>query len=255
MRSTSNIPATGADRQSPCVDSRSGCVLSLLLPSAAAEFHPPLKTADGFAVPQPGRRFEFPRDHGSHPDFKIEWWYVTGHLFGESDRRFGFQATFFRRAGPPPTNGSAVAGHFSTVWQRRVASRAHGAAGCARRAVHPRGTVEPAGLGCRVEHQHAGGAQRQLVLASGHRTRAALCRCKVPFAVKPPFRSNSPRPSRSCVFGENGVSRKGASPTASSHYLTFSRLEVAGERDAGWPEASRPRAGVDGPRDQQQPTG
>jgi predicted secreted hydrolase len=31
------------------------------------------------------------------------------------------------------------------------------------------------------------------------------------------------------VFGENGVSRKGASPTASSYYLTFPRLEVTGE--------------------------
>ncbi len=31
------------------------------------------------------------------------------------------------------------------------------------------------------------------------------------------------------VFGENGVSRKGAAPTASSHYLTFSRLAVEGE--------------------------
>ncbi|MFM9952774.1 MAG: hypothetical protein ACKVVO_01835, partial [Opitutaceae bacterium] len=38
----------------------------------------PLTTADGFAVPQPGHRFTFPRDHGNHPDFKIEWWYVTG---------------------------------------------------------------------------------------------------------------------------------------------------------------------------------
>ncbi|MEZ0389733.1 MAG: lipocalin-like domain-containing protein, partial [Verrucomicrobium sp.] len=54
-----------------------------------------LKTPEGFALPQPGRKFEFPRDHGSHPEFKIEWWYVTGHLYTEGGRRFGFQATFF----------------------------------------------------------------------------------------------------------------------------------------------------------------
>ena len=41
----------------------------------------PLVTADGFAVPRPGKVFSFPRDHGSHPEFKLEWWYVTGHLF------------------------------------------------------------------------------------------------------------------------------------------------------------------------------
>ncbi|HSH16019.1 MAG TPA: lipocalin-like domain-containing protein, partial [Verrucomicrobiae bacterium] len=73
--------------------------LLLALRLDAADFVPPLKTDDGFAVPQPGHAFEFPRDHGSHPEFKIEWWYVTGHLFNEQNRRFGFQATFFRRAG------------------------------------------------------------------------------------------------------------------------------------------------------------
>ncbi len=83
-----------------------GFVFGLLLPLAAPEFDPPRETNDGFAVPQPGHRFEFPRDHGSHPAFKIEWWYVTGHLFGEEDRRFGFQATFFRRAGPRSTNSA-----------------------------------------------------------------------------------------------------------------------------------------------------
>ena len=27
-----------------------------------------------------GYRFAFPRDHASHPDYKIEWWYYTGNL-------------------------------------------------------------------------------------------------------------------------------------------------------------------------------
>ena len=31
----------------------------------------PLTTPEGFVVPQPGHRFTFPRDHGSHPEFKI----------------------------------------------------------------------------------------------------------------------------------------------------------------------------------------
>ncbi|OYU98004.1 MAG: hypothetical protein CFE45_18180, partial [Burkholderiales bacterium PBB5] len=57
---------------------------------------------EGFAVPQPGKTFSFPRDHGAHPEFKLEWWYVTGHLYadGAGGRRFGFQATFFRQAAP-----------------------------------------------------------------------------------------------------------------------------------------------------------
>ena len=38
------------------------------------------------------KRLVFPRDHGAHPDYRIEWWYVTGWLDGP----LGFQITFFR---------------------------------------------------------------------------------------------------------------------------------------------------------------
>jgi predicted secreted hydrolase len=41
---------------------------------------------------KPNPRFSFPRDHGAHPDFRTEWWYVTGWLDGYA----GFQITFFR---------------------------------------------------------------------------------------------------------------------------------------------------------------
>lgn len=43
-----------------------------------------------------GYRFEFPRDHASHPEFKIEWWYYTGNVQTSEGRRFGYQVTFFR---------------------------------------------------------------------------------------------------------------------------------------------------------------
>lgn len=42
---------------------------------------------------------QFPRDLGSHPDFAIEWWYVTGRLLS-GQREFGFQLTFFRSRVP-----------------------------------------------------------------------------------------------------------------------------------------------------------
>ena len=45
---------------------------------------------------QPAIAFEFPRDHASHPEFKIEWWYYTGNVQTADGRRFGFQVTFFR---------------------------------------------------------------------------------------------------------------------------------------------------------------
>ena len=44
----------------------------------------------------PGYEYAFPRDHGAHPDYKLEWWYYTGHLDAEDGRRFGYELTFFR---------------------------------------------------------------------------------------------------------------------------------------------------------------
>ncbi|MBK7600864.1 MAG: carotenoid 1,2-hydratase [Acidobacteria bacterium] len=40
--------------------------------------------------------FSFNRDHASHPDYKVEWWYYTGNLKTSDGRRFGYQLTFFR---------------------------------------------------------------------------------------------------------------------------------------------------------------
>jgi predicted secreted hydrolase len=43
----------------------------------------------------PPAHIAFPRDHGAHPAFKTEWWYMTGHVQA-GEREFGFQVTFFR---------------------------------------------------------------------------------------------------------------------------------------------------------------
>ncbi|MFQ5598463.1 MAG: lipocalin-like domain-containing protein [Nitrospiria bacterium] len=45
----------------------------------------------------PGYRFAFPRDHGSHPTYLIEWWYFTGNLQSKSGDAYGYELTFFRR--------------------------------------------------------------------------------------------------------------------------------------------------------------
>jgi len=52
----------------------------------------------GFARALAPREFEFPADHGPHPDFRTEWWYFTGNLRDPAGARFGFQLTFFRIA-------------------------------------------------------------------------------------------------------------------------------------------------------------
>jgi predicted secreted hydrolase len=55
----------------------------------------------GFAAVTPGKAFSFPADHGPHPEFRIEWWYVTANLVDSSGAACGVQWTLFRLAMQP----------------------------------------------------------------------------------------------------------------------------------------------------------
>ena len=58
-------------------------------------------SAAGYAKVTPGKVFAFPADHGPHPDFRIEWWYVTANLVGTNGEALGAQWTLFRQALAP----------------------------------------------------------------------------------------------------------------------------------------------------------
>jgi predicted secreted hydrolase len=53
---------------------------------------------DGYASVVPGKRFVFPDDHGIHPDFRIEWWYLTANMKDDKGRDWGLQWTLFRQS-------------------------------------------------------------------------------------------------------------------------------------------------------------
>jgi predicted secreted hydrolase len=63
---------------------------------ASGNAGPPRATRAPPAQVLPGLRVEFPRDHGSHPEHRTEWWYVTGWLVTTRGETLGFQVTFFR---------------------------------------------------------------------------------------------------------------------------------------------------------------
>ncbi|WP_416357116.1 lipocalin-like domain-containing protein [Aureimonas phyllosphaerae] len=72
----------------------------LVLPARAQEY----------PVVRPGVPLSFPADHGAHPDFRTEWWYVTGWLRTGTGEELGFQVTFFRtRPSIDPANPSRFA--------------------------------------------------------------------------------------------------------------------------------------------------
>lgn len=56
---------------------------------------------DSFAVPEPNPTFDFPADHGPHPDYRIEWWYLTANMTGPDGTVYGLQWTLFRSALAP----------------------------------------------------------------------------------------------------------------------------------------------------------
>ncbi len=183
--------------------------------------------AVSFSYPQAGRQFVFPRDHGSHPDFKIEWWYVTGHLFSKADakRRFGFQATFFRQAGSAPGTANneppeAFApapfylAHMALlevatqkfIFQERL-NRSGWDAGSSTE------TLDVRNGNWSLRFTNA--ATERMALTGGIRSEALF---QLDLTPAQPL----------VVFGRDGLSRKGADPLASSHYLTFPRLAAGG---------------------------
>lgn len=183
-------------------------------------------TPEGWMIPQVGNPFQFPKDHGSHPRFGIEWWYITGHLQDTNRTRYGFQATFFRRGIPPSKTHSAA----TAVFGDQQLFLAHMA-------------LLEVDTG-RFRHQErlnregwdAFAAQETLDVRNGN---WSLCWTSSPSSqpelqLKGSIRAEilmdfHLRPMKPLVqFGTNGVSRKAEEPTASSHYLTFPRLAVSG---------------------------
>lgn len=101
-------PASGPDATPTPGDGEPG--LSDVLGSIASE---------NFARVTGPRRFEFPEDHGPHPQYRSEWWYFTGNLRTDRNQRFGFQLTFFRFA------LSADAPQSKSAWATNQAWMAH----------------------------------------------------------------------------------------------------------------------------------
>ncbi len=92
----------------------------LLLPVAAFAqgFSGLGSDAEGFATPKPDPIFSFPKDHGAHPDYRIEWWYLTANLEAADGTPYGLQWTLFR---------SALAPGEKTGWQSPQIWFAHAA--------------------------------------------------------------------------------------------------------------------------------
>lgn len=174
-------------------------------------------------MPRADYELEFPRDHGSHPDFRIEWWYLTGHLFAE-DRRFGFQATFFRLGQrPEATPGSEKFGD-AQIFMAHM-----GLSDPGREFFVHEERLNRAGwnASARVGDLDVRNGDWRLVRAGGGLRLHGSIRSEASFELRLlPHK-------RHVVFGEDGISRKGPEGTAASYYITFPRIDVEGTLTLG----------------------
>lgn len=96
-------------------------VLALLSGHALAQGYGGLGAdAPGFATPQPGTPLVFPKDHGAHPNFRTEWWYLTANLKGADGASYGVQWTLFRHALEP--NATREGWDDRNIWMAHAAA-------------------------------------------------------------------------------------------------------------------------------------
>ncbi|HZO20921.1 MAG TPA: lipocalin-like domain-containing protein [Steroidobacteraceae bacterium] len=84
-----------------------------------------VRAKSGFELALAPREFHFPLDHGPHPTFRHEWWYVTGNLDAAGGARFGFELTFFRFALAPGNGTDTPARSQQSRWRARQIYLAH----------------------------------------------------------------------------------------------------------------------------------
>lgn len=180
---------------------------------------------DGFRRALEPRAFSFPADHGSHPEFRAEWWYFTGNVFTAADRHFGFELTFFRVALGPGTAERSSAWATNQIWMADFALTDTDARRFFSDERLSRGALQLAGATAApfrvwVEDWSVGalpdGALRLRARSGGNELDLEL--------------SNLDRIVRQ---GTDGLDRKGPEPGNASYYYSAPRLGVTGQVRSG----------------------
>ena len=172
-----------------------------------------------FAPVTPGATLSFPKDFGAHPEFRTEWWYVTGWLKTSDGKPLGFQVTFFRsRTEHDPANPSAFAPKQLIIAHAAVSDPALG------KLVHDQRSARE-GFG--LAYARTGTTDlklddwRMLRNSDGSYTvsiKSAQVAMDLRLAPTQPV----------LLQGAGGFSRKGANPRNASYYYSEPHLQVSG---------------------------
>lgn len=182
----------------------------------------------------PSRTLQFPRDHGSHPDLRTEWWYITGHLEA-GDKPWGFQLTFFRsRVDGTQTMQSAFAAkqllfaHAAVtdvradrlLHDQRIARAGFGVARASESDTDIR--LQDWSL---VRSNQSGPTGKDGQLGSRYQAHIVTAA----FDLNLQFDSTQPL----LIQGQEGLSRKGPEPSQASYYYSQPQLAVLGSLSVG----------------------
>ena len=176
----------------------------------------------GYQRAEQPRPFQFPADHGPHPTFRNEWWYLTGNLADATGRAFGYQFTLFRIAltpDAPPTD---------SPWRTRHLYMAHFALTDVTGQRHlsfERFSREALGLaGAQAEPFRVWLEDWSLHGTPTHffplhlRVREGDLRLDLTLSTGKPL----------VMQGDRGLSQKSAEPGNASYYYSYTRLPTAG---------------------------
>ena len=171
----------------------------------------------------PGYKFEFPRDHFNHPEYRTEWWYFTGNLTAEDGHRFGFELTFFREGVERGKKDLAT-------WDIQDLYLAHLALSdiSGREFYHTERTnrAGPGIAGVDEAKQRIWNGNWNVSWSGANQEIHGIDdRFRISLSVhseKPPV-----------IHGENGVSQKAEGPGRGSHYISLTRLKTNGTINLG----------------------
>ena len=166
----------------------------------------------------PGYRLRFPQDHGAHPEFRTEWWYITGWLQSAKQAAFGFQVTFFRtRLELEHDNPSTFTPHQLVIAHAAISDRRLG------RLRHDQ-RIARQGFGLAAAET---GRTRVWIDDWSLEQQGGAFRAAIPareFAFDFSIAPTQPL----LLNGNGGFSRKGPRPEAASYYYSLPQLRVSG---------------------------
>ncbi len=171
-----------------------------------------------FADVVPDQALTFPRDHGAHPAFRTEWWYVTGHVDTASGTPLGFQVTFFRtRTGVGENSPSKFAPQQILFAHAAIADPRHG------KLRHDE-KVARAGFGNAAKVGAMDIALNNWTMKMTDNVIATRVASK-DFALDLILQPTQPP----ILQGANGYSQKGKNAGQASYYVSFAQVGVSGK--------------------------